>query len=90
MMVGYLEELWELQNLDEAYMNKILEKKYPSKNKKAALVDFEIMYFDTKDDLFAWTSADNYTYTDGNAGVCYGFQISNDANAWNLELYFND
>ena len=36
------------------------------------------MHFDTKEDLFAYTSADNYTYTDGNEGVCYGFQISKD------------
>ena len=43
---------------------------------KATYPEWQIKHFDSKDDLFAWTSAENYTFTDGLEGVCYGFQIS--------------
>ena len=43
---------------------------------KATYPEWKIKHFDSKDDLFAWTSAENYTFTDGLEGVCYGFQIS--------------
>ena len=34
------------------------------------------MNFTSKDELFEYTSAENYTFPGGNLGVCYGFQIS--------------
>ena len=42
--------------------------------------------------MFEYTSKDNYTFTDGLDGVCYGFQLehNDDTGAYELELYFND
>lgn len=56
------------------------------------LTDFKFMNFKDKAALFEYTSADNYTFTGGNEGVCYGFQFDFDADTKeaNLELFFND
>ena len=60
-------------------------------NKDAEMPKFEIMPFESKDKLFEYTSADNYTFQDGNKGVCYGFQLAEDSNGgYTLELFFND
>lgn len=50
------------------------------------------MEFDTKEDLFAYTSTDEYTFNGGTDGVCYGFQMEYDAAStkYSLELFFND
>lgn len=59
---------------------------------KASLPEFKVWTnFTSKEALFEYTSADNYTFSGGNEGVCYGFQmISDDAGSYHLELYFND
>ena len=59
-------------------------------NENAALPDFEIKYFTSKDELFDYTSAENYSYPGGNLPICYGFQYTQDNDDWNLEIYMND
>ena len=52
--------------------------------------DFTFMNFTSKEELFAYTSAENYTFEGGNLGVCFGFSMQEDENGWNLEMYFDD
>jgi len=51
---------------------------------------FEFKYFASKEALFEYTSTEDYSFSDGTKGVCYGFQISNTGSEWTTELYFND
>jgi len=59
---------------------------------KGTYPDFQIESFESKDQLFEYTSKDNYTFTDGVVGICYGFQMEIDetTGAYELELFFND
>jgi len=47
-----------------------MEKEY---GKDATYPDFQFKNFTSKEELFEYTSADNYTFTPGLPGVCYGF-----------------
>jgi hypothetical protein len=59
--------------------------------KQSTYPDFQFKNFTSTEELFAYTKADNYTFTPGLPGVCYGFQFSHDdENGYELELYFND
>ena len=47
--------------------------------------------FTDKNELFDWIASDDYTYPQGNEGVCYGFQLEEDDDGdYTLTLYFND
>lgn len=70
MMQKYLEKLIEVQSFDPAKRDEFIEAVY---GPKATYPEWKFMNFATKEDLFAWTSADNYTFNAGNEGVCYGF-----------------
>ena len=69
MMRDYLKTLYDFQVTDP-YLQLVIEQLYGS---KATYPEWEFQYFDSQDDLFAWTSAENYTFTDGLKGVCFGF-----------------
>lgn len=88
IMQDYIQSIIDYQTADIDKTNELLQKAYGS---KATYPDFRIQQFTSEEDLFNWTSAENYTFTDGLEGVCYGFQMSQDTQgAWNLKLYFND
>ena len=61
-----------------------------SDNENAELPDFYFKYFDSEEELFSYTSAETYSYPDGNEPVCYGFNLVKNDNAWNLTIYIND
>lgn len=67
MMKSYLEQLIKFQKL---YVNLIASNLSFNPNQYP---DFKFMDFATKEDLYAYTSAENYTFNGGNEGVCYGF-----------------
>ena len=69
MMKKYLEKLIEVQTND-IYLELLIKSVYGD---KATYPEWKFMNFATKEDLFAWTSADDYTFNAGNEGVCYGF-----------------
>ena len=69
-MVKYLETLHTVQKISEPVINATLKALYGD---NAYYPDFKIMNFTSKEALFEYTSADNYTFQGGNEGVCYGF-----------------
>ena len=71
MMKSYLEKLIRWQRFHFWLIVPYLEGLYGKKNTEYP--EWEFKHFATKEDLYSWTSAHNYTYTDGNEGVCYGF-----------------
>ena len=81
MMEDYLRNLinWQKGLFNKGLVENELETLYGDKN--TDYPEWEFLHFDTKEDLYAWTSADNYTYEGGLKGVCYGFQISQDASS---------
>jgi len=88
MMVKYLSKLFEVQNLNTKARDEFVTTLY---GEKATYPEWQFHNFTSKEDLFSWTSAENYTFTDGLQGVCFGFQLDQDSNnAWNLQLYFSD
>ena len=77
-----------MQEISRPKINSVLQGLYGG---DAELPFFRFEHFNTTEDLFAYTSADNYTFGDGNVGICYGFQYSKtDEHEWDLTLYFND
>lgn len=73
IMMDYLTQLIDLQNDNVIAVNSFLKLTY---GEKAEYPDFQFQRFATKEDLFAYTSNDTYTYNGGNVGICYGFQIT--------------
>lgn len=73
MMKNYLETLIEWQQtspIGSRVLNEIISKGYGA---NATYPEFQFMNFTSREELFDYTSADNYTFPGGNAGVCYGF-----------------
>ena len=62
----------------------------------AKLPKWEFKYFASKDDMFDYTNGKDYTYPDGDPGICFGFefkQTSTDVdilNTYELDLFFDD
>lgn len=73
MMQNYLAELISWQKSDiigSKIVNELLVTEY---GKNATYPDFQFMNFTSRQELFEYTSAENYTFPGGNLGVCYGF-----------------
>ena len=70
MMLDYLQTLRQVQEISRPKINSVLQGLYGN---DAELPFFRFEHFNTTEDLFAYTSADNYTFGDGNVGICYGF-----------------
>ena len=73
MMQNYLETLFEFQQgpIGGRVIGELLKHAYGG----ATYPEWQFMNFTSKEELFEYTSAENYTYPDGNLGVCYGFSI---------------
>ena len=73
MMKNYLETLFEWQTtsaIGSRVLHEIMTKAYGA---NATYPEFQFKNFTSREELFEYTSADNYTFPGGNAGVCYGF-----------------
>lgn len=89
MMQSYLEALTALQLKYKPKADSYLKTR--EDDSEAELPTFKITPFTDKDELFDWISSDDYTYPDGNTGVCYGFQMEEDDDkGYTLTLFFND
>ena len=89
MMASYIEMLTKVQKEEKPTADRVLRAR--EGDDEAELPDWEIKTFADKNALFDWIASDDYTYPDGNEGICYGFQMEEDDDGgYTLTLYFND
>ena len=93
-MQNYLEVLHEYQLDSEFFSQEIIASSTGGTPEIVEYPKFYVKNFATQQDLFDWTSSSDYTYEDGNDGVCFGFQIEDTTQttdgSWKLTLYMND